>query len=89
LQKEIAGLHPDFPGDKLGVLEARSSLANRYNVVLAGEWEKISESPDTGKVQFAALGGPAMLEVFKAQRDGDTVPVIANVEEPAAISTRK
>ena len=87
LEPEPAGVHPHILADLVGDLEERLALADRDDLVGRRKRQKLAEPPDAREVQWVEPVGPLGLELGEAAGDGQSIPVVDDVDEVAAFGT--
>ena len=85
LQEQPPGLQADVRGDRVGPLAERLPLADGHDLVVRGEREQFAEPPDAGEVERVGAVRPLRLEVRERLRRRQAVPVVGDVEQPAAL----
>jgi len=85
LEKEVAAGEADERGDAVGPLKDRAALAEGDDVLAAGEGDEFVEPPDAGEGERIVLPRPLGLEVLEAFWEDGPRPVVADVEQVAAL----
>lgn len=85
LEIELAGPHTELAAEALGVLEEGLAFADGADHGVGGEGEEVAETPDTGVIEGEAAVLPAVFKVFEALGDAGFGPVVADIEQVAAL----